>query len=136
MEIGGEIDGGAAGSGGPLGLVALGDIIIPADPDETGGSDWTGPWKIETDRGFLIRACLAAPAGCFKAEVPYLPNEQVRITVTGSLTERTMGRFSSAGSGYYVGNTWEQRLGALHPPGFPMLGRWNVYSWIMDPSDE
>jgi len=136
MEIGGEIDGGATGSGGPLGLVALGDIIIPADPDETGGSDWASPWDIETDRGFLVRACLAAPAGCFKAEVPYLPDEQVRITVTGSLTEKTMGRLSSAGSGYYVGNTWEQGLGALHPPCFPMLGRWNVYSWIMDHPDE
>ena len=133
MEIGGEIDGGAAGSGGPLGLVALGDIIVPADPDETGGSDWPGQWAIETDRGFLVRACLVAPAGSFKAEVPYLPDEQARITVAGSLVERSMGRFSSAGSGYYVGNTWEQGLGAIHPPYFPMLGRWNVYSWIIDP---
>ena len=135
LEIGGGIDGSAVGSGGPLGLVALGNIIIPADPDETGDEDWSGLWKIETNQGFLIRACLAAPSGTFKAEVPYFPEDQTRITVTGSLVERTMGRFSSGNSGYYVGNTWEQGLGALHPPYFPMLGRWNVYSWIIDPPE-
>lgn len=135
MEIGGGIDGSATGSGGPLGLVALGNIIVPVDPDETGDSDWPGRWKIETNRGFLIRACLAAPSGSFKAAVPYIPSEQTRITVTGSLVEKRMGRFSSGNSGYYLGNTWEQGLGTLHPPYFPMLGRWNVFSWIIDPPE-
>jgi hypothetical protein len=132
MEIGGTVDGGAAGSSGPMGLVALGDIVVAADPDETGGSDWPGMWAIETNRGILVRASLVAPSGGFKAEVPYLPREQTRITVTGGLAVKTMGRFSSGRSGYYVGNTWEQGLVSLHPPYFPMLGRWEVYSWIMD----
>lgn len=133
MEIGGGIDGGATGSGGPLGLVALGNIYISPDPDETGGSDWPGRWKIETDRPFLIRACLAAPSGSFQARTPSIPEEKTRVTVSGSLAERTMGRLSSVNSGYELGNSWEQGLGALHPPYFPMLGRWNVYSWIIDP---
>jgi len=135
IEIGGTIDGGAAGASGPMGLVALGNIVIAADPDETGGDDWPGYWEIETNRGFLIRACLAVPAGTFKAEVPYLPSEQTRVTITGSLVERTHGRLSSGSSGYYMGNAWEQGLVAFHPPYFPMIGRWNVYSWIMDPPE-
>ncbi len=136
MEIGGGIDGGATGSGGPLGLVALGNIIISADPDETGEEDWPGRWEIETDGGFLIRACLVAPSGTFKAQTPYIPSDQTRVTVTGSLVERTMGRLSSGNSGYQLGNTWDQGLGALHPPYFPLLGRWNIYSWIIDPPEQ
>ncbi len=135
MEIGGGIDGGAVGSGGPLGLVALGNIIISADPDETGGSDWPGRWQIETNQGLLIRACLVAPSGSFYARTPNIPEDLTRVTVSGSLAERTMGRLSSVNRGYELGNSWEQGLGALHPPYFPMLGRWNVYSWIMDPPE-
>ncbi len=135
MIIGGEIDGGAVGSGGPLGLVALGNIVIAADPDETGGEDWSGRWDIETDRGFLVRASLVAPSGSFQAETPYIPREKSRVSVTGSLVERSMGRMSSGDSGYQLGNTWDQGLGALHPPYFPMLGCWNVYSWIIDPPE-
>lgn len=133
LIIGGGIDGSAAGSGGPMGLVALGDIVIAADPDETGGSDWTGRWQIETSESFVIRASLAAPSGSFRAEVPYSPEEIARVSVTGSLTENSMGRLSSVNSGYELGVTWEQGLGALHPPFFPLLGRWNIYSWLIDP---
>ncbi|MCK5841753.1 MAG: hypothetical protein KAH31_06285 [Candidatus Sabulitectum sp.] len=135
LALGGGIDGGVVGSGGPLGLVALGDIVIPADPDETGGSDWPGRWEIETDRAFLVRACLAAPSGSLKALVPYSPTEQTRLTVAGSLVERTMGRLSSGNSGYQLGNSWDQGLGVQHPPYFPMLRRWNTYSWIIDPPE-
>jgi hypothetical protein len=133
MAISGGIDGGAAGSGGPLGLVALGDILIPADPDETGGEDWSGRYQIETDRGFMIRASLAVPSGSFEASVPYLPGEKARVTIVGSLTQVSMGRLSSGNSGYEIGVSWDQGLGAMHPPYFPMLGRWNIYSWLTDP---
>lgn len=136
MAIGGEIDGGASGSGGPLGLVALGDIIICADPDESGDEDWPGPWKIETDQGILLRACLVAASGSLRAQVPFIPAEQARLTVTGSLVERAMGRISSGNSGYQLGNAWDLGLGALHPPYFPLLGRWNVFSWIIDPPEQ
>ncbi len=133
LAIGGEIDGGVVGSGGPLGLVAMGDIIILADPDESGDEDWPGRWKIETDRGFLVRACLVAASGSLRAQTPFVPQIQSRVAVTGSLVERSMGRLSSGNSGYHLGNVWDQGLGALHPPYFPMLGKWNVYSWIIDP---
>ncbi|MCK5787063.1 MAG: hypothetical protein KAH54_10975 [Candidatus Sabulitectum sp.] len=135
LAIGGQIDGGVVGSGGPLGLVALGDIVIPVDPDESGGEDWSGLWKIETDRGFLVRACLVAPSGSLRAQTPFLPDQQSRLAVTGSLVERSMGRLSSGSGGYELGNTWDQGLGSVHPPYFPMLGRWNVYSWMMDPPE-
>lgn len=135
MEIGGGIDGGAAGAGGPLGLVALGDIIIPADPDETGEEDWSGRYQIETASGFMIRAALAIPSGSFEARTPYLPEDKARVTVTGSLAQQSMGRLSSGSSGYELGASWDQSLGAVHPPYFPMLGRWNVFSWLIDSSD-
>ncbi len=136
LVIGGTIDGGAIGAGGPLGLVALGDILIPADPDEAGGDDWPGRWAIETDQSFLIRACLVTPSGSFKAKVPYFPEVLARISLTGSLTQQTMGRISSGNSGYEMGNLWDPGLGALHPPYFPMLDDWTVYSWIIDPPEE
>ena len=133
LVIGGGIDGGAVGSGGPLGLVALGNVIIPVDPEESGTQDWSGNYDIETNTSFLLRACIVALNMSFKAATPYLPQNQCRITITGSLVERTMGRLSSANSGYDLRNTWDPGLGALHPPHFPLLGRWNIYSWILDP---
>ena len=133
LIIGGGIDGSASGSGGPLGLVSLGDIIVAQDPDVSGSNDWSGQWDIETDHAFLIRASLAVPSGSFRAQVPYEPGEMTRVTVNGSLTQSEMGRLSSANSGYELGISWDQGLGALHPPHFPMLGRWNVYSWLVDP---
>ncbi len=135
LLIAGSVDGGAVGSGGPFGLVALGDMIITSDPDETGGSDWTGPWQIETDCSFLIRASLAVPSGSFQAQVPYIPEEQARITISGSLTQGEMGRLSSVNSGYELGIAWDQGLAVMHPPHFPMLGRWNIYSWLADPPE-
>jgi hypothetical protein len=135
MHIGGSIDGSAAGSGGPMGLVSLGNIVVPADPDETGTRDWAGQWSIETDRSILVRACVVIPSGSLSAQVPYRPEHRERVSVTGCLVQRSMGRLSSGGSGYELGLTWDQGLGAVHPPHFPMLGRWTVYSWLADPPD-
>lgn len=136
LLIGGPIDGGSVGSGGPMGLVSIGDIIIPADPDLTGGSDWPGRWQIETDRGFMIRASMVIPYGSFRAQQPYIPQDIQRITIYGGLTQSEMGRLSSANSGYQLGISWDQGLGALHPPYFPLLGRWNIYSWLIDPPEQ
>ncbi len=133
MIIGGPVDGGTVGSGGPLGLVSMGDVIIADDPDATGSPDWPGQWNIETDRPFLIRASIAVPNGTLRAEVPYRPQERTRVTVNGSLTQRLMGRMNSAASGYDLGVSWDQGLGGLHPPHFPLLGRWNIHSWLIDP---
>ncbi len=136
MIIGGPVDGGTVGSGGPLGLVSMGDVIIADDPDATGSPDWPGQWNIETDRPFLIRASIAVPNGTLRAEVPYRPQERTRVTVNGSLTQRLMGRMNSAASGYDLGVSWDQGLGGLHPPHFPLLGRWNIHSWLIDPPRE
>ncbi len=136
LIIGGGIDGGVAGSGGPLGLVSLGSVVIAEDPDLSGTGDWPGDWQIETDRALLIRASVVAAGGGLRAATPYRPQEQTRVTVSGSLTQVQMGRLSSANSGYELGISWDQGLGALHPPHFPMLGRWNVFSWLVDPPDQ
>ncbi len=136
IHLGGQIDGGVPGSGGPMGIVSLGDIVIPADPDLTGTSDWPGRWQIETDGALMVRAALAIPYGDLQAQTPYLPSRMTRVTVSGSLTQVQMGRLSSANSGYELGISWDQGLGALHPPHFPMLGRWNVFSWLVDPPDQ
>lgn len=135
LLLAGGVDGGAAGAGGPMGLVALGDIVIAADPDEIGGSDWSGRWQIETDHSFLVRASLAIPSGSFQAQVPYSPDEQARVSIAGSLTEKEMGRLSSVNSGYDLGIAWDQGLAVVHPPYFPMLGTWNIYSWLPDPPE-
>ncbi len=135
LLIGGSIDGGAVSAGGLLGLVAMGDVIIAADPDETGDSDWRGMWQIETDHALLLRTSVVIPAGELRAEIPYLPDEASRITINGSLTQKSMGRLSSAGSGYQLGISWDEGLGVKHPPGFPMLGSWNIYSWLTDPPE-
>jgi hypothetical protein len=84
----------------------------------------------------MVRAALAIPYGDLQAQTPYLPSQMTRITVSGSLTQVQMGRLSSANSGYELGISWDQGLGALHPPHFPMLGRWNVFSWLVDPPDQ
>ncbi|HPF32731.1 MAG TPA: hypothetical protein PLM22_07180 [Candidatus Sabulitectum sp.] len=136
LIIGGGIDGGVAGSGGPLGLVSLGSVVIADDPDLSGTGDWPGDWQIETDGAMLIRASVVAAGGGLRAATPYRPQEQTRVTVSGSLTQVQMGRLSSANSGYELGISWDQGLGALHPPHFPMLGRWNVFSWLVDPPDQ
>jgi hypothetical protein len=133
LLLGGTIDGGAVGHGGPLGLVAMGDVIIADDPDGTGVPDWPGQWRIETDRPFMVRACIAAPSGSLRAQVPYRPAEKARVSISGSLTQSSMGRMSSGASGYDLGISWDQGLGGLHPPHFPLLGRWNIHSWLVDP---
>lgn len=132
IGIAGSIDGGAVGSGGPLGLVSMGDVFVAADPDIYQGDDWEGRWDIETDRGILVRACILIPSGSLSAQVPYLPSDLSRLTVSGSLVQESMGRLSSGNSGYELGISWDEGLLSKHPPSFPLIGRCEVFSWMQD----
>lgn len=132
MVIGGPISGGLAGHGGPLGLVATGDIIVENDPASTGVSDWERPWHIETGSSFVIRAFLAAPTGRFRARSSLHPSESARITIHGGLAVNSFQWVSSGMSGYTLGIAMDPGLVYTHPPGFPQVWRWTPVSWSMN----
>lgn len=132
IYIAGQVDGPTVSTGGPLALVTMGDIVIARDPDLYGQPDWPDPWDIETDRNLGVRAVLAAPAGRLRAQDPGSLPEMLRLSVTGSLTQRRFGRTGSFGSGYDLRLTYDRGLAGVHPPGFPPLGRWMMLSWRQD----
>jgi len=132
LVLGGPIDGGLAGHGGPLGLVALGDIIVETDPEFTGQDDWDRPWDIETDSHFMVRAFLAAPRGRFRARTGMYPPEPTRIAIQGGLATGTFTGFGAGLTGYELGISHDPGLVSLHPPGFPQVWRWTPVSWLMD----
>lgn len=132
LVLGGAIDGGLAGHGGPLGLVALGDIIIETDPEFTGQDDWDRPWDIETESHFTVRAFLAAPSGRFRARTGMYPPELARISIQGGLAVGTFTGFGTGLAGYEIGLSHDPGLVSLHPPGFPQVWKWTPVSWLMD----
>jgi len=136
LVIGGPIDGGMAGHGGPLGLVAHGDIIVETDPRFTGGSDWNRPWNIETGSHFVIRAFLAAPNGRFRARTGMYPPDRTRISIHGGLAVNSFSGFTSGLTGYDLGIAMDPGLVSWHPPGFPQVWKWTPISWLMDAPGE
>ncbi len=132
LVLGGPIDGGLAGHGGPLGLVALGDIIVETDPEFTGQDDWDRPWDIETDSHISIRAFLAAPRGRFRARTGLYPPGLARISIQGGLATGTFTGFNAGLTGYELGISHDPGLVSLHPPGFPQVWKWTPVSWLMD----
>jgi len=117
---------------GPLGIVSLADIIIAEDPDLTGDDDWPYPWSIETDQHLQIRAVLAAPNGCLRAQNPGIPDPGMRVTVYGGTIFNHFGLTGMGGKGFEFAVTWNQTLTRMHPPCFPDLDRWVVSSWQQD----
>lgn len=136
IVIGGPIDGGMAGHGGPLGIVALGDIIIETDPRFTGENDWERPWHIETASPFVIRAFLAAPNGRFRARTGMYPPTPTRVSVHGGLAVASFSGFTPGITGYELGIAMDPGLVNHHPPGFPQVWRWTPVSWLMDAPKE
>ncbi len=136
LVIGGTITGGAAGFEGPLGLVAMGDIIIENDPDFTGGPDWESPWDIETSSPFVVRASLAAPRGRLRPRSTQFPAEPTRVTVHGGLAVRSFSWSPSGSAGYTLGIAMDEGLSSHHPPGFPQVWKWAPTSWNMDVSED
>lgn len=136
LIIGGGIDGGLAGHGGPLGLVALGDIIIETDPRFTGDEDWDRPWNIETGSPFVIRAFLAAPNGRFRARTGMFPPGPTRVSIQGGLAAGTFSGVTGGLSGYQLGISMDPGLVSCHPPGFPQVWKWTPVSWLMDAPPE
>jgi hypothetical protein len=132
LVLGGSIDGGLAGHGGPLGLVAMGDIIVETDPEFTGQDDWDRPWDIETDSHMSIRAFMAAPRGRFRARTSMYPPELTRISIQGGLAVGTFSGFGTGLSGFELGISHDPGLVSLHPPGFPQVWKWTPVSWLMD----
>lgn len=132
LILGGPIDGGLAGHGGPLGLVALGDIIVETDPEFTGQDDWDRPWDIETDSHISIRAFLAAPRGRFRARTGLYPPGLTRISIQGGLAAAAFTGFGTGLTGYELGISHDPGLVSLHPPGFPQVWKWTPVSWLMD----
>lgn len=132
IYIAGQVDGPTVSTGGPLALATMDDIVIARDPDLYGQPDWPEPWDIETDSNLGVRAVLAAPAGELRAQDPGALPEMLRLSITGSLTQKRFGRTGSFGSGYDLRLTYDRGLAGVHPPGFPPLGRWMMLSWRQD----
>ncbi|MFO7626388.1 MAG: hypothetical protein R6V62_03940 [Candidatus Fermentibacteraceae bacterium] len=132
LVIGGPIDGGLAGLGGPLGLVSQRDIIIETDPDLTGQEDWEPPWQIETNTSFVVRAFLAAPAGRLRARDNHVLPTQTRFSIHGGLAVSSFSWSRNNTTGYSLGIAMDQGLSTFHPPGFPQVWKWTPVSWQMD----
>lgn len=126
----GNINAPLSGASGPMGIVSLGDIIIAEDP---GGDDWRAPWQIETDCNIQIHASVAIPNGTLKAENCRTPSPSARVTVFGSLIQRSMGYLGYGNKGYDLSIAWNILHTSLHPPHFPSLNRWKMTSWQEDP---
>ncbi|MCD4774749.1 MAG: DUF4900 domain-containing protein [Candidatus Aegiribacteria sp.] len=130
--VAGSIDKPRHDDSGPLGIVSLADIIIAEDPDLSGDEDWPYPWSIETDQHLQIRAVVAAPNGCLRAQNPGMPDPGMRFTIYGGLILNHFGLTGMGGKGYELAIAWNQALTRMHPPCFPDLNRWVISSWEQD----
>ncbi len=132
LIIGGPIDGGLAGYGGPLGLVALGDIIIETPPGVSGRPDWEAPWDIETGSSFVVRAFLAAPQGSLRTRSPFFPEEPARFSLHGGLAVGSFAWKTASPYGYSLGIAFDPGMINFRPPGFPQVWKWTPVAWDMD----
>lgn len=132
IYIAGSIEKPRSDDSGPLGIVSLADIIIAEDPDLLGDNDWPYPWSIETDHHLQIRAVVAAPNGCLRAQNPSLPDPGMRFTIYGGLILHHFGLTGMGRKGYELAIAWNQSLTRMHPPCFPDLDRWAISSWHQD----
>ncbi|HOF66008.1 MAG TPA: hypothetical protein PLX54_01595 [Candidatus Fermentibacter daniensis] len=120
-------------TGAPLGLVSLSGFVIPRDPDFTGSSDWPRPWNIETDRHMSINASLCAPSGSIQAEDPTAGGSSYCLNILGGLSVQRLGTLGTGTRGYTLCINYDGALSSTHPPHFPALARWKMYSWVPDP---
>lgn len=133
VYLSGNVYGSPAGGQGPLAIVSLGDIIIPADPSYTGGTDWHAPWDIQTEGNMSVQAYLAAPSGELRAESLMYPGDPVYLRITGGLMQENMGALGTAMSGYRLEIEYDNGLFGVMPPHFPILENWIMTSWQEDP---
>lgn len=123
-------------TGTPLGLVSMSGICIPVDPDSYGGADWPPPWQIETDGHLTVEAFLCAPDGAIRAEDPTAGGRSLSFNVIGGLAVGRMGALSAGTHGYDMTIVYDGRLTSVHPPAFPSLEQWKIYSWVPDPDHD
>lgn len=133
VYISGIIEASTSTNGGPLGIVSFRDIIIAADPSQSGGSDWPSPWNINTNRSLSINAYLAAPSGELRAECISYPMEKVYFSVLGGVLEAQVGRLGTPSMGYELFIAYDEGLSGVRPPYFPILEHWKIISWDEDP---
>ncbi len=133
VYISGNIYGETAGNSGPLALVSLGDIVVASDPSYSGEHDWSAPWDIQTEGNLEVRAYLAAPSGVLRSQSVLYPGIPVHMVLAGGLLEKRMGRLGTAMSGYRLVIRYDNGLGRVMPPHFPILENWIMMSWTEDP---
>ncbi|MBD3369212.1 hypothetical protein GF402_02485 [Candidatus Fermentibacteria bacterium] len=133
IYIAGLIETSSVSVGGPLALIAMRDVRVARDPEAYGQPDWPNPWNIDTDRGLLVKAVVAALGGSLEAEDPSHPNPSGRLSLVGGLIQRRFGILGIAGHGYELSISYDQVLASTRPPFFPSLGRWHMLSWEQDP---
>jgi len=47
-----------------------------------------------------------------------------------------MGALSAGTHGYDLCIVYDGRLTSVHPPAFPSLSQWKIYSWVPDPDHD
>ncbi len=129
----GPVQAGTAYSGTPLGLVTLSNVFVARDPDLFGMPDWQPPWDIVTDNHVTVMGSICAPRGTLSAEDPTGGGNRYSFNVRGGLTVGRLGVLGSGSSGYGLAVGWDEGLASYHPPLFPSLENWKMFSWMIDP---
>lgn len=120
-------------TGAPLGLVSLSGFVIPRDPDFTASPDWPRPWDIDTDGHMSINASLCTPRGAIQAEDPTGGGSSYSLNILGGLSVQRLGTLGTGTRGYTLCIDYDDTLSSSHPPHFPALAQWKMYSWVPDP---
>lgn len=119
-----------------LGIVALSGIFVARDPDMYGSEDWPPPWDIATDGHLTVCAFLCAPDGSIRAEDPTAGGNTYSLNIIGGLAVQRMGTLGTGSRGYTPVIVYDETLSSMHPPRFPSLEHWKMYSWLPDPDLE
>jgi hypothetical protein len=127
----GPVEAQPAYSGAPFGLVSLASVVIARDPEDTGQPDWPWPWDITTNRHISISGFVACPGGTLSAEAP--SSGDYALNILGGLLEDRLGIVGTGSGGYELSIAWDEGFTGVHPPHFPSLEMWKMFSWQQDP---
>ena len=80
-----------------------------------------------------INASLCAPSGSIQAEDPTAGGSSYCLNILGGLSVQRLGTLGTGTRGYTLCINYDGALSSTHPPHFPALARWKMYSWVPDP---